>query len=219
VFEQAAGLAVVGAISPLALLTAALYLASTRPGRMTVIYVLGGLLIVTVIAVAVLVAIRAGGFNLPSHRTPRYGLRLALGIVAVAAAVVIWRRQPKPPDPAKPATPRLVSRLSAEPKALTAFAVGILVFGPGVAFIAAVDVVATAKASLIATIVAMVMIVIITVMFGWLPLIAYLISPAATTRLLRQFAAWLKRYRKPVLAGAASVIGVLLVIQGALGLA
>jgi hypothetical protein len=218
-FAGAAQLALVAAISPLALLTSALYLASTRPRRMTVLYVLGGALAVAIVGAVTLIAIRAGGLSLPHHRTPRYGLRLGLGIVALAAAVVIWRRKPKPPDPAKPAKPNLVSRLAAEPRPLTAFAVGVIVFGPAVSFIAAVQVVATAKASLIATLGAMAMITVITILFGWLPLVAYLIAPGATVRWLRQIDAWLKRYRRPVLIGATGLIGVLLVIQGAVGLA
>ena len=218
-FTEAAELSLVGAIYPLALLTSALYLASTSPGRMTVLYLLGGVLAVTIIGIAVLVAIRATGLSLPHHHSTRYGLRLALGVVALAAAVVIWNRKPKPPDPAKPAKPSLVSRLSAQPRALTAFAVGIIVFGPGVAFLAAVQVVATAKASVIATIGAMVMIVVITTTLGWLPLVAYLIAPDRTTRSLRQVVAWLKRHGKAVLTGALGVIGVLLVIQGSIGLA
>jgi hypothetical protein len=220
VFAQAAELAGVGAaLYPLALLTAALYLASTRPGRMMVVFVLGGTVAVTVIGTAMLIAIRAAGLSLPAHHSARYGLRLALGIVALVAAVVIWRRKAKPPDPAKASKPSLITRLSAEPKALTAFAAGILVFGPGVAFIAAVQVVATAKASLLATIAAMAMIIVITLTLAWLPLVTYLIAPRVTTNALRQFEAWLKRYRKAVLAGALGVIGVILVIQGAVGLA
>ncbi len=218
-FAQAAELSVVGALYPLALLTSAMYLGSTRPGRMTVIYLLGGVLAVTILGTAVLIAIRGAGLSLPSHHSTRYGLRLALGVIALAAAVVIWRRKPKPPDPAKVGKPSLVSRLSAEPKALKAFAVGVLVFGPAVAFIAAVQVVATAKASLLATIGAMAMIVLITTALGWLPLVAYVIAPDATSRALRTFEERLKRHRKVVLTTATALIGVLLVIQGAVGLA
>jgi hypothetical protein len=218
VFAQAAELALIGALYPLALLTAALYLASTRPGRMTVLYLLGGVLAVAIIGTAVLIAIRQAGLSLPSHHSTRYGLRLALGIVALAASVVIWRRKPKPADPAKAKKPSLVTRLSAEPKALTAFAVGVVVFGPGVAFLAAVQVVAAAKASLPATIAAMAMIIVITTMLGWLPLVAYLIAPEPTIRVLRRFEAWLKAHGKAVLSGAVGLIGVLLIIQGVVGL-
>jgi len=221
-FEQAAGLAVIAAFYPPAMLIAALYLASERPSKMMVLYVLGGILIVTIIGTIALIAMRESGLSLPSHHQTRYGARLGLGILALIAAVVIYRRKPKQPDPAKPKKekkPSLVTRLSQEPKPLTALAVGVVMFGPSLTFIAAVQVVATAKASLAATVSAMAMIIVITVAFAWLPLVAYLISPTKTRNALQSFEGWLRRHRKQVLVAAVGIIGVLLVIQGIVGLA
>ncbi len=221
-FEQAAGLAAVAAFYPPAMLIAALYLGSARPGRATVLYVLGGLLVVTLIGTVALVAIRAGGLSLDSHHQTRYGLRLGLGVVAIVAAFVIARRKPKPepkPEPAKQKKPGLVSRLSSDPRPRTAFIVGLLMFGPSLTFLAAVQVVATSKASVGATVGAMAMIFILTLSFAWIPLLAYLSSPERTVRRLRAFDAWLRRHGRAVLSGAVGVIGVLLVIQGIVGLA
>ncbi|HEX9030540.1 MAG TPA: GAP family protein, partial [Streptosporangiaceae bacterium] len=145
--------------------------------------------------------------------------RLALGVVAVAAAVVIYRRKPRRPDPARKKKPSLVDRLSREPRPLTAFAVGIVMFGPSLTFIAAVQVVATSKASVAATIAAMAMIIVMTVAFAWIPLVAYLVAPEATPRRIRAFEAWLGRHGRTVLAGAVGVVGVILVVQGITGLA
>ena len=66
-FEQAAGFALLAACYPPAVLIAALYLASERPGRTTVFYVAGGLAMVTVVGVAALAAIRAGGLSHLGH--------------------------------------------------------------------------------------------------------------------------------------------------------
>jgi MFS family permease len=220
-FEEAAGLALVAGFYPPAMLIAAVYLVSARPGRMVVLYVTGGILMVTVIGTIVLVLIRAGGLSHFGQHQTRYGLRLGLGILALIAAVVIARRTPKPPDqadPAKPKKPSLVARMSAEPKPLKAFVVGVLIFGPSLSFVAAVQVVATAKASLAATIGAMAMIIILTVMFAWAPLVAYLIAPDKTVRALRSFDDWLRRHGKVILVVATAVIGVALVIQGITGL-
>jgi hypothetical protein len=219
VFEEAAGLALVAGFYPPAMLIAAIYLVSARPGRMAVVYLAGGVLMVTIVGVIVLVAIRAGGLSHVGQHPTRYGLRLGLGVVALAAAVVIARRSPKPPDPAKPKKPSLVARLSAEPKALKAFLAGIVVFGPSVSFIAAVQVVATAKASVAATIGALAMIIVLTVSFAWIPLVAYLIAPDRTVRVLRSFDGWLRRHGKKVMVAAIGLIGVALVIQGITGLA
>jgi hypothetical protein len=88
------GLALLAAISPPAVLVAALYLASAQPGRTTAFYVAGGFVAVAVVGTAALIAIRAGGLSVPSHHQTRYGLRLGLGVLACAAAVLIWRHKP-----------------------------------------------------------------------------------------------------------------------------
>lgn len=221
-FEQAAGLALLAAIYPPAMLVAALYLASARPGKTTAFYVAGGFLVVAVVGTIALVAIRAGGLSLPGHHQTRYGLRLGLGVLACVAAVLIWRRKPRQKKQAagsgKPKKPGLIERLSADPKPRTALIVGIVMFGPSITFIAAVQVVGSAKADPEATIGAMAMIIVLTVAFAWLPLLAYLISPGRTVRALKAFEGWLRKNRKKVMTGAVGLIGVLLVAQGIYGL-
>ena len=53
-------------------------------------------------------------------------------------------------------------------------------FGPSVAFISAVQVVATAKTGLADTVAAMALIIVLAVAFAWLPFLAYLIAPDRT---------------------------------------
>jgi MFS family permease len=219
VFEQAAGLALIAACYPTVILIASLYLASSSPGRITASFVLGGLLAATVVGTAALIAIRAGGLSLPSHHTTRYGLRLVLGIVAIVAAVIIFRRKPKPPDPAKVKKPSRMARLTADPKPRSAFAVGAMIFAFSGTFLAAVQVVATAKASVGATIAAMAMIIAMALLLAWVPLVAYLIAPEPTTKTLQGFNHWLTRHGRTLLAAAVGVIGVILVAQGAAGIA
>ena len=218
-FEEAAGLSVVAAFSPPVMLIAAIFLASAKPGRFTALFVIGGAVMVTVVGIAGLLVIRDLGLSLPHHQHTRYGLRLAIGLLALVAAVVVYRRKPKPRDPAKPKKRSPVERLSSEPKEMTAFLAGILMFGPSLTFLAAVQVVATASAGTAATIGAMIMIVVLTLAFAWLPLLAYMIAPARTTRTLKAFDMWLKRHSKTVLVAAMAIIGVALIAQGITGLA
>lgn len=232
-FEQAAGLALLAALSPTAMLIAASYLASTRPHKTVLLYLAGGLLMVTLLGTAGLIAIRAGGLSGVGQHASRNGLRLALGIAALVAAAVIWRRRPgtepvpvpvpaaaPSPDPAsgRQRKPGVVARMTAEPRPATAFVVGVFVFGPSVSFLAAVQVVATARASLAATVAAMVMIIVLTVLFAWLPLVAYLVAPDRTLRVLHAFNGWLRRNRRSVLMAAVAAIGVILTVQGLNGL-
>jgi hypothetical protein len=217
VIAQAAGLAVLAAISPTALLLAAVYLGSARPRATLLCYLVGALLMSVAIGIVVLVALRAGGFSLPSHRHDRYGLRLGLGILLVLAGLVLLRRKPKPVDPDKPQL-GIVGRLMASPAPYTAFLAGLLVFGPGVTFIAAVQVVATANADLSETAVGLIVVVVINVALVWLPLLAYLAAPDFTTRQLGAFNAWLRRNGRTILSGVLVIAGIILTVNGIAGL-
>jgi Sap, sulfolipid-1-addressing protein len=217
VIAQAAGFAVLAALSPTALLLAAVYLGSARPRATILAYLAGAVLMSIVIGLVVLVALRAGGFSLPHHRHARYGLRLGLGILLVLAGLVLLRRMPKPADPDRPQK-GIMGRLMASPAPYTAFLAGLLVFAPGVTFIAAVQVVATANADLSLTAAGLIVIVVINVALVWLPLLAYLAAPGLTTRHLGAFNAWLRRNGRMILSGVLVIAGIILTVNGIAGL-
>jgi len=209
---------VLAALSPTALLIAAIYLGSARP-RLTGLFYLAGALIMTVImAVVVLLVLRSVGLNHPREHEPRYGLRLGLGVIAFIAGLVVAARRPKPPDPDKPMQ-GIMSKLVANPAPAMAFVVGVLVFTPGVIFIAAMQVIATAQASVEAVVTAALLVVIINVMLVWLPVVLYLLAPDATSRRLTAFNTWLRTHGHLLLTVGLLAAGAILIVNGALGLA
>jgi len=232
---QAAGFAVLAALSPTALLISAVYLGSARPRTTALCYLAGAVLISTVMGIAVLLLLRYGDFQLPGHRTPRYGLRLGLGLVILAAIAVVARRKPRllavpgqPGNPGGPGQPGpgrqpdqgkgIVSRLVSSPSPRTAVVVGLLVFGPGVTFIAAIQVIATARAGVPLSALGLVIVIVINVAFVWLPFLAYLAAPDLTTRKLTAFNAWLRAHGRILLILALLVAGAALTVNGLLGL-
>lgn len=225
---QAAGFALLAALSPTALVVMAVFLGSHNPRRIAMLYVAGAVLMTVVMAVTVLLVLRATGMNQPREHTPRYGLRLGLGILALAvAAVMILRARHAPPAAAgtaggggggSPRKPSLMTRLTARPRPLTAFLAGLLLFAPSATFIAAVQVIATADAAVPVTVLAVVIVTVLTVLSVWLPLIAYLAAPEATTRALRNANGWLVAHGRAVATWALAVAGVILVVNGALNL-
>jgi hypothetical protein len=221
VFEQAAGLAALGAIYPPALLIAAVYLGSTSPRTMATLYLVGAVLMTVVCGIVILVVLRASHLSLPTHHAPRYGLRLGLGVLALAGAgyLTVRERRRRQRAPAAEKKPSLVSRMAARPRRLTAVAAGVLLFAPGAGFVAAVQVIATAKADLAATVGALVMVVFIDVALAWLPLVVHLVAPERTTRALKALDAWLGVHGRTLLIGAVGAVGVILVVDGAVGLA
>ena len=226
---QAAGFAVLAALSPTALLITAVYLGSGQPRTTVLCYLAGAVLVSTVLGIGLLLVLRYGHFQLPGNRTPRYGLRLGLGLLILAAIAVVARRKPillgLPGQPGQPLPPGqsgqgkgIVSRLVSSPSPLTAVVVGLLVFGPGVTFIAAVQVIATARAGIPLSALGLVIVVVINVAFIWLPFLAYLAAPELTTRKLTAFNGWLRAHGRILLSLALLVAGVILVVNGLVGL-
>jgi threonine/homoserine/homoserine lactone efflux protein len=223
VLAQAAGFAVLAAVSPTSLLVMAVFLGSDNPRRTALMYVSGAAIMTVTMAIVILFVLRATGLNQPREHDPRYGLRLALGVIALAAGVYMSRRKrssPAPSDSAgEPRKPGLIARLTASPSPRTAFATGVLLFAPSATFIAAVQVIATANADVPITAAAVIVVVIVTVAIVWLPLITYLAFPEATTRVLRDANEWLRRHGRVLAIGALWIAGVVLVVNGALGIA
>ncbi len=259
---QAAGFAVLAAISPTALLVMAVFLGSDNPRRIAGLYAAGAVLMTVLMAITVLLVLQATGLNQPRQHEPRYALRLGLGIIALLfAAVMIMRARrrasaavegmplPHPvalngagvggttPRPAptvaagtggegtvaapasvreKERKPGLIARLTASPRPLTAFLAGVILFAPSATFIAAVQVIATSKADTSLVALAMLIVIVLTVLTVWLPLIAYFAAPEATTRTLRNANGWLIANGRMLAVCALLIAGVALVVNGAL---
>ena len=80
---QAAGLALLSALSPTALLITAVYLGSARPELTSFFYLAGAVLMSIVMGVVVLIALRSAGLNHPDQHEARYG---ATGVPVPSAA-------------------------------------------------------------------------------------------------------------------------------------
>jgi len=213
---QAVGLALLAALSPTAVLVSAVFLASANPQRMVLIYLSGAVVMTAIMAAIVFAALQGGHLYQAAERQPRYGLRLGLGLAMLLVGAYLRRRGPKRPDPArkgKGIIPRLISR----PGAKTAFIVGVLVYTPGLTFIAAIQAVATAKQSLPASVVALILVIVITVAFAWLPLILYLLAPGRTARQLRDLDRWLRSHGYLLTVAGLLIGGIFLTINGILG--
>jgi Sap, sulfolipid-1-addressing protein len=218
VLGQAAGLALLSALSPTALLVVAVYLGSARPRETALCYLAGAVTMSLILGVVFVVVLRYVGLSLPRNHVARSDVRLGLGLLLVAAAVVVAARKPRQPDPAN-ARQGIVSRMIARPAPATAFIVGVILFGPSLTFLAALQVIATARAGLALTVVAVAIVVVITVLLVWLPLVLYLVAPEPTTRRLAAFNGWLRAQATKLIVAVLLVVGAIMIGVGAYGLA
>lgn len=215
---QAAGFALLAAISPTSLIVMAVFLAAPNPRLTALSYVIGAMIMTVIMAIVVLYALRGTGLNTPRESEPRYALRLALGVLALASAAYVARRGRVDTGPGKQRH-GLMSRLVSEPSPKTAFGAGVLLFAPSTTFIAAVQVVATSQASVPLAALTLIIVVLITCLVVWLPFLFYLAAPDATTRRLKAINDGIRRHGRRVGAYALALGGVILVVNGSLGVA
>lgn len=215
---QAAGLAVIAAISPTALLVTAIYLGSTRPRLIAAYYLTGATAMSIVMGLTLLFVLRSVDLTQPDRHAPRAGLRLGLGLLILTVGILLtFVRRPR--SHSLDQRPGLIRRLVAAPTPLSAFGVGVLVFAPGASFLAALQVIATSRASPGITALATVVVVALNVMFVWLPIAVFIAAPELTKRWLSGFNGWLTRNGRAVLLAVFFVLGTILVVVGAYGLA
>jgi hypothetical protein len=207
VLAQVAGLALLSALSPTVLLVTAVYLGSSRPRRTTLCYLAGALVMSAAIAIVVVAVLRGAGLSRPGDHAARFDLRLGLGLALIVIGIAIAAAARRRAETAASRRPRIVSRMIANPSARSAFGVGLLVFGPGVTFLAALEVIATAQASIELTTLAVTIAVVITALLVWLPLVFYLMTPGPTEHRLKAFNGWLRVHGVAVLAAAMIVAG------------
>jgi hypothetical protein len=212
---QAAGLALLASLSPTALLVAAVYLGSARPRVTAGFYLIGATVMSLIMGLILVAVLRAADLSLPSSHAARYDFRLGLGIALLLGGIALSRRKRRASDPAQPG---FVSRLVARPGPRSAFAVGLLVFAPGATFIAALQVIATARASVELTAAALVVVIVINVMLVWLPIVLHVVAPDATNRYLTSFNGWLRSHGRAITVWVLVVAGLILIGNGIYGL-
>lgn len=135
-------LALVCAVRPTALAAVAALLASARPRRLLLVYVLAGLAESLAVGLLLVLVFRTAAIH---HAQPRAGVELALGLIALLAARAALR-EARRPKPAPTSSTARRARLGAElgrrmrdPSATTAAAAGVLTHLPGLFYLMALN--------------------------------------------------------------------------------
>lgn len=205
-------LALALAVQPWSVLAAVLLVASDRGFVKEIAYVVGWVLALAVVAVATAVLYPAQP-KVSSTSTVLSGIELAAGLALVGWVLFRWRR---PPSASGSAQPRWMGRIDTMRPA-TAAVLGAFLPNYVVVVAAVTNVLEIGLTRAMAA----------TVMVGWMlvaslgvatPLLVVLVRGDAAAGIFEGWRAWLLNNGQAVLLAVLGVVGVALVVKGAIGL-
>src|SRR5262249_11562823 len=120
---QAIPLALAASLYPLGIAALLLLTEAVRPRPTGLVFLAGAIACTLPLGFAVVFALHGAGLQLDSKQTARDGLRLALGVVLMLAALALARRPPRPHG-----EPSRVVRLAKEGGLRAVFAASIVLY-------------------------------------------------------------------------------------------
>jgi hypothetical protein len=213
---QAIPLALISSLYPFGLAALLLLLQAERPRPRSLVFLIGAAFCTLAIGLVLVFVLRGADLQQSGNQTPRYGLRLAIGVLLLVLAWVVAHRPPRPKKESD--QPSRVSRAVAGSGLLVVFFVGIAMYTPSPTYLTALQVVGSTKMSTAATVGWVVLVVALVLITIEVPILVYLFSPAWATRRLGAFNAWLDRNSRTLLVWVLAGLGAWEVIDGLTGL-
>jgi hypothetical protein len=151
---QAIPLALIASLYPLGLAAILLLAEAVRPRPKVGVFLIGAAAVTLTVGFVVVFALHGAGVGQSSQQSGQYGVRLAIGVVFLAAAVFLARRPPR-----RHSGPSRVSRAAGQGGLFAIFVVGMGLYLPSPVYLSALQVVGTTKMSTAATAVWVVIVV------------------------------------------------------------
>lgn len=177
------------AIYPPALLFIAFLLVDRNPRKRALIFLAGAVLISLGFGFLSVLVLQASGVE-RAHRTVPPWIDLAIGILLVIAAVVTYFRPPRGPKAAK-------QRREFGMLGLLAF--GLLMYAPSPLYLASLHAIANAHATLLRTILSIVLAAVIYMLLIEIPIVAHAIWPDTTVRWITAVNTWLAKHGRTLI--------------------
>jgi hypothetical protein len=212
---QAIPLALAASLYPLGIAALVLLTEAVRPRAKLAVFLAGAAACVLPTGFIVVFALHGAGLQLDSKETARDGLRLALGVVLMVAALVIARR-PRRPQDHQPSRAMRLARQGGLPAVLVAAIV--LYVLPSPVYLAALQVVGTTKMDTAAMAVWVVIVVALVLITVEIPVLLFLLAPGWTVPRLQAVNTWLGRNGHRLLVAVVGLIGLWVFIDGLAGL-
>jgi arginine exporter protein ArgO len=211
---QAVPLALAASLYPLGIAALLLLTEAARARSKVAVFLAGAVACTLPIGFLVVFALHGIGLDQDSKRSASYGLRLAIGVVLLVAALAIARWSPKPHN-----KPSRVIRLTREGGLIGVFVAAIALYVlPSPVYLAALEVVGSTKLDTAARAGWVLIVVALVLITVEVPVLLFLLAPGRTVPRLRALDAWLGRNARTLLAMVLAVIGLWEVIDGLVGL-
>jgi hypothetical protein len=215
------------ALNPTLLTAVTVMLALPSPKRLLLGYLLGATITSVTLGLVIVFALDGSSSGTSTAKnTVNPALDIALGAIILVIAFVVGtgrdqrrraRSERKRAANADQAPPRWKQALSGG-SARTTFVVGALLTLPGASYLAGLKLTAKQNASTSETVLIVLGFNLVMLMLLELPLLGYAIRPKGTAAAVDRFNAWLSRSGGRVALVGAVVVGVALVVRGAVGL-
>jgi hypothetical protein len=200
--------ALAASFSPTTLLIVAWLLSRARPLKLAFAFLATAGTVTVAVGFAVVGALDASGWeDKRKHPSAPPTLDLILGSAALLFAVIVARR------------PRKVKVRRGDARLTTAVILGLAMGSPSPLYLLSLHTVARADLSTAASCLAVVLLAAIVLLMAEIPILTYIVAPAATAARLAAANAWLGRHGQVIVVVAASLVGCYFVVRGLAGLA
>ena len=203
---------------PLLITIVVIVLRTERPVRLLAAFLAGGLLATISVGLALVFSFDGSGLLNKDRDTVDPAVNIVVGVLAVIAALVVWRldARPREPKPAK-TKPGYTERYLENPR--LAFLGGLLLnILPGLFPVVALKNIAEGGYSATTNVVLVVVFYLVMFVSVEIPLVSYLVAPEPTVRTVQQLNNWLDRNARKIATAVLAAIGLYLVVRGLLQL-
>jgi len=223
------GLAVLSALNPALLAVVTVMLLLPDPKRLMIGYLAGAYVASIGVGLGIVFSLQGTSFASTSQKKVAPGQDLALGLILVFVAYLLWGRHQGPIRPwwaqrkaaraAKKSQPDSQQKESWDERLLkqgsvgVTFLVGLVTNFPGGAYISALDHIAHLNPGVVPEILLVVFFTVVQLAFAELPLVGYIRDPERTQDRVNSFKAWLSANARRIGTAAALVLGLLLIVR------
>jgi len=221
-------LALAAALYPLLLAGVIMILGRPRPLRMLVAFLIGGLTLSLSAGFGIVRVLEQSGVVDKSNPNTHPGIDIVIGAVSLLVAWVAWAggsrdeplrvlRRPRPAAPKK-TRPAFTERMLGGNSVIAAALAGVMLNLPGIWYLDALAGIARAEPSTAVAILEILLFNVIMFLLVEVPIVGYVVNPAATAALVTNLQAWGRSHARGLMIVVATAVGTWLVIKGVVNL-